>query len=70
MYLKQSAVIDWRIDFRYVTAETALHRNSVPVTITTGHMHQDRPSPWTATPGKMMMFACVLKKGNSRTVLA
>lgn len=31
-----------------------MHRNSAPVTITTGHMHLDRPSPWTATPGKLI----------------
>lgn len=50
---KWSIMIDWWIDFRYVTSETALHRNSVPVTITTGRMHQGRPSLWIATLGKM-----------------
>lgn len=46
--------MDYRIDFRYATAETALHQSSVPVTITTGHIHQERPSLWTVIPGKMM----------------
>lgn len=41
--------------FRYVTAETALHLSSAPVTITTGHMHRDKASLWTATPGKIAM---------------
>lgn len=30
--------------FRYVTAETALHRSNAPVTITTGRMHRDKQS--------------------------
>ena len=62
-------LIDKRIDFRYVTAETALHRNSVPVTITTGHMHQDRQSPWTATPG-IILVAYMVMKENTCNVLA
>lgn len=41
---EMNKMIDHQIDCRYVTAGTALHRRSVPVSITTDHMHQDRPS--------------------------
>lgn len=52
---KQNTLIGQRFPFRCVTAKNALHQNSAPVTTTTGHMHQDRPSLWTATPGKMIV---------------
>uniref|UniRef100_A0A4W6D791 von Willebrand factor n=1 Tax=Lates calcarifer TaxID=8187 RepID=A0A4W6D791_LATCA len=42
--------------------ETALHRSSVPVTITTSHIHQERPSQWTATPDFLFCSVCENRK--------
>lgn len=54
--VNDETVTDWLHIFRYVTAETASHRSSALVTITTGHMHRDKPSLSTATPGKIAVY--------------
>lgn len=54
-FSQQNTGTDQPFHFRCVTAKNASHRNSAPVTTTTGLMHRDRPSLWTATPGKMIV---------------